>query len=130
MSQGLTIREVLTGHIQPRERGEGMTALEEYPHIYVKDMEHYEKARKFAESLGGESLDSLIEQFQRAETIAERDNETVEVFPDCVPYSFYFRTYNKDGKLLMDGGIICHGIGECFSAELCPKEGVHWSTHT
>ena len=130
MSQKLTMREILTGHIQPKERSPNLQTINDYPHLKFSNLEHYNTALKKAEELGKEALDSFKNTFASLERICAHQNETAEVFPDCTPYSFYFRTYKEDGEFWIDGGIILHGIGQAFSVELCPKASIHWSMHT
>lgn len=107
-----------------------MQQVPEYPHVYFSNLDHYKEALAVAQKLGGEAFESFKQQFESLERICANWNDTAEVHPDFVQHSFYFRMYQSDGKSGMDGGIILHGLGETFSVELCPPEGVHWSMHT
>jgi hypothetical protein len=130
MTENLTMREILTGHEHTRHRGTDLSTLAQFPHLKFSDIDHYSKALKLSEKLGGQAQTTFKETFEFLERICERDDETAEVHPDCIPHSFYFRIYRRDGSLSMDGGIILHGIGNSFSVELCPKTGIYWSMHT
>ncbi len=130
MAENLTMREILTGHEHTRQRGTNLASVPQYPHLKFSDIEHYKKALELAEKLANESLNSFRSTFDFLEQICQRDDETAEVHPDCIPHSFYFRIYRKDDSLSMDGGIILHGTGNSFSVELCPKTGHYWSIHT
>lgn len=124
------MREILTGHEQPRGREATTKTVPDYPHLSFSDLEHLRKALAFGEKTGAEALSSLKEQLARIERICVNCDETAELFPDSVQHSFYFNLWRKDGSLSMNGGIILHGCGRSFSVELCPKQGVYWSTHT
>jgi hypothetical protein len=130
MSEDLTMREILSGHVHTRVRGTNMQAIAEYPHLFFSDLEHFNKALEFATSNGDEALRSLKESLASLERICINGGKTAEVFPDFVAHSFYFRTYRKDGSDGIDGGIILHGLTQSFSIELIPKPGLHWSMHT
>ena len=120
---------MLTGHKNPTHRGSDMKQIPEYPHVYFLDLDHYNTALALAEKLGEEALESFKRSFDTLERICVNSNLTAEVHPDSVQDSFYFVTYYK-GKTDMDGGIILHGMGQSFSAELCPRSGIYWSLHT
>jgi hypothetical protein len=123
----LTMREILTGHVQPKTRATDTKKISEYPHLEFIDVEHYRKALKLANELGEEALDSFKRSFETLERLAE--NETAQVHPDCTPNSFYFRIY-RSTHCVLDGGIILHGMGQSFSVEFPSKRGIHWSVHT
>ena len=125
----VTMREFITGHMNPTHQGTNMKQVAEYPHVHFIDLDHYNKALALAEKLGGEALESLKRSFNTLERICVNSNLVAEVHPDCVQNSFYFITYYK-GKADMNGGIILHGMGQSFSVELCPEPVVHWSMHT
>lgn len=96
----------------------------------IANPKHFIETMEFAENLGGEPLESLknaLEQFKR---MIEAQGLTLKLYPDFVPYSFEF-TYEKDGRFVYNGGLICHGLGvQTLTVELSPRAGVHWSIHT
>ena len=120
----------MSGHVHTRERGQNSTQMDNYPHLKLSNVEHFNAALGLAVKLGEDALTSFKACFQRLERISANCNATTEIFPDCDPHSFYFRMYTADGKLDMDGGIILHGIGMTHSVELSPKNGAYWSVHT
>lgn len=124
----MTMREILTGHSQPKEQATDTQKVSEYPHVQFVDLGHYHKALELATKLGREALDSFKRSFETLERISE--DGVAQVHPDCTPNSFYFRIYNGKSSFVHDGGIILHGMGRSFSVELCPQSGVHWSVHT
>lgn len=125
----LTMREMLTGHMNPTHRGTNMKQIPEYPHVHFIDLDHYNKALALAEKLGGEALESLKRSFTTLDRICKNSKLTAEVHPDGVENSFYFITYHKN-KADMNGGIILHGMGKSFSVEFPGRTGIHWSMHT
>jgi hypothetical protein len=130
MDENLTMREILTGHEHTRQRGTNMTTIDGFQHLKFSDIDHYTKALELAEKLGGEALTSFKSNFECLERICARQDKNAEVHPDCTRHSFYFRMYQKDGSLSIDGGIILHGVSNSFNIELCPKPGLYWSMHT
>jgi hypothetical protein len=130
MDEKLTMREILSGHVHTRQRGADMKSVEEYPHLLFSNIDHYKKALEFAKSLGEEPLRTFKESFESLERLCAQGHDVAEVRPDFAEYSFYFRMYQADGSLDMDGGIILHGLGNSFSVELIPRHEPHWSMHT
>jgi hypothetical protein len=122
------MREILTGHVQPKTKATDTKKISEYPHLEFTDVEHYQKALELANKLKGKPLDSFKQSFELLERIA-KNNGTAQVYPDVVPNSFYFRVYKKSCCVL-DGGIILHGRGQSFSVEFPSNQGIHWSVHT
>ena len=96
----------------------------------------------------------LVEQLQYAEEIKEdslkqclyhlENSEgtewcnTVEIYNDFAPRSFYFVRLNREGLFAGNGGIIFHGNHDkggtgafpTFSVSLNPDLRNHWSIHT
>lgn len=131
----LTIREILTGHVQPRTKAVNTATVQEYPHLNFSNVEHYKEALAYAEKLfaitgNEEALKSFKNCFASLENWSKRDHEPCDVHPDSAPYSFYFRFYPPNKTRGLDGGVILHGCGETFNVELTPKKGQYWSIHT
>ena len=125
------MREILSGHTNPRGRATDTAVTKQYPHLMFRDIEHYWAACDLALKYSGKALDSFRNCFAHLERICVNRNMTAEIAPDHVPHSFYFQIYGEDGSRDMNGGIILHGANaKTFSVELNPDASPHWSLHT
>ena len=109
-SEPLTIREALFG-VHTRVQGTDMETIPEYPHLKFSNIEHYRETLAFAEKLGGKALDSFkqcLADLERWQALGYYGT-TADVHKDVAEHSFYFRTYDKEGKCHLDGGIIFFG---------------------
>jgi len=97
--------------------------------ITIQDKEHFDAAMEFSRvncDAGGRGLRNCLEQL----LLRGYDADELVLRKDSVPNSFDF-AMRRNGGLVFNGGIICHGQGvETFSMELCPAQGVHFSIHT
>uniref|UniRef100_A0A6M3K3V0 Uncharacterized protein n=1 Tax=viral metagenome TaxID=1070528 RepID=A0A6M3K3V0_9ZZZZ len=126
--ENLTMREILTGHIQPKEQTDG-EICPEYPHIKIKNLEHLHKAKEFAEKNNITGQNHFEHYFAYLERILTNEGTIAEIHPDVTSHSFYFNVF-KGKEWRWNGGIILHGYQRSYSVELGPKEGMHWSMHT
>ena len=99
--------------------------------VVLLDPGHFASTMEFAEKLGGEPFESLKNALEHFKRVVANQGYTLKLYPDFVPHSFGFH-YEKDGKLVYNGGVICHGLEgvETFSVEMASQEGIHWSIHT
>ena len=102
------MREILFGHEHTRVRGTDMESIPEYPHLKFSNIEHYKAALAYAEKLGEKALASFKHCFSEIERweVNNYYGDTAEIHPDFAKHSFYFRAYTKEGKCMLDGGII------------------------
>ena len=127
----LTMREILSGHKNPSGRIKDSAVLTEYPHLMFSNIEHYQQALEQAKQYGEKALKTFNGSFAFLERVCTNRNMTVEVFPDHIPYSFYFQFYNADSSRETNGGIILHGVpGNSFSVQLNPSAAPEWSVHS
>ncbi len=68
-------------------------------------------------------LSTLLREWQ------EREEQTYILYPDWAQYSFRF-VFEENKKRVYHGGVVCHGVGETLTVEICPKSGIYWAVHT
>lgn len=88
--------------------------------------ERYREAWAHAEKTGDKTLNECLERLKRWETTM---NGEVFLRRDFAPLSFYFEIMSKDGRQLMNGGLLYHGSPDkSFAVQLVPAKG--WDIHT
>ena len=90
--------------------------------------EHFEKTKRYAESIGDESLQRCLERLESWEKNPHRPCE-ITLYYDRAPYSFEFAKHYPDGSIGLVGGLLYHGKpDESFAVQLEPFHG--WQIHT
>lgn len=100
---------------------------------------------QYAQSIGDKSLVEGLKRLAYYETGVSENNSDgyapdhpdfgshVEICPDrCDEHSFYWVWINKDGKRIMNGGLIFHGLpGEPDKSHSVTLDRAHsWQIHT
>lgn len=99
----------------------------------VLDQAYLDDTVRFAMEVG--KVDSLIQCFDRLQTIAENTNAKVCLGRDLAPHSFSF-AINRETGCVINGGVIFHGSHDgggnggapTYSVSMSPVDG--WSIHT
>ena len=90
--------------------------------------EHFEKTKRYAESISDESLQKCLERLEKWEQNPNRPCE-ITLSKDFAPYSFGFAEHYPDGSTGIVGGVLYHGNpDESFAVQLEPFHG--WQIHT
>lgn len=94
--------------------------------MIIKCEERFKEALAHAEKTGDKTLQDCLERLRRYETSM---NAEAHLMRDHSKLSLYFEFYNKDGKRIMNGGIVYHGDpDESHSFTSDPTKG--WQMHT
>jgi len=113
-----------------------MKVHDTYSHLYIDNVEYFEKVVKHAESIG--KLDKLNERLKFLNDYSDRDTRCT-LYKDFAPLSFGFQMeYKKDGlyQVWFHGGVIYHGDHDnggdggmpTLSVNVTPVAG--WAIHT
>lgn len=87
--------------------------------------EKLREAQAYSAQLGDRSLQECLKKLESW----ERDGRTVHLHRDFAPYSFGFRLYAPDGRLIMNGGLLYHGNPDLSCAVTFNHKDL-WQTHT
>lgn len=94
--------------------------------MIIKCEERYHEALAHAEKTGDKTLQECFENLKRYETNMHAE---AHLMRDLSPLSLYFELYDKDGRLVMNGGIVYHGDpDQSHSFTMNPTKG--WQMHT
>lgn len=90
--------------------------------------EHLEETKRYAKSIGDESLQKCLNRLEQWEKNPYRPSE-ITLSKDFAPYSFRFVEHYPDGKVGVVGGLLYHGLpDQSFAVQLEPFHG--WRIHT
>ena len=94
--------------------------------MIIKCEEYYREVLAHAKKTGDKTLQECFEKLKRYET---NMNAEAHLMRDLSKLSLYFELYDKDGNLVMNGGIVYHGDpDESYSYTMNPTKG--WQMHT
>ena len=91
-----------------------------------------EKAFKYAEKINNFSIYRCLDRLAKVDTNCK---SMTKIYPDFAPYSFAFARL-KNGKCIINGGIIFHGKHDGYGSGSAPAFSVSinketgWSIHT
>ena len=94
--------------------------------MQIKCEERYKEALEYAKKTGDKTLQECLDRLKRYET---NMNAEAHLMRDLSKLSLYFELYDKGGNLVLNGGIVYHGVpDESYSITLDPTKG--WQMHT